>query len=153
MRILVYEYVSGGGYAGKPVSPSILCEGFGMLRALALDFKEAGHQVTTVLDSRLAALNPPLVAECTKTAASLAEAEAAFDTAAGSVDAVYVVAPESKGALESFVAIAERAGAESLNCDPAAIYNVANKQTVLEYVRRLGFSVPNSLAMNINDRD
>ena len=152
MRILAYEYVSGGGYAGKLIPSSVLCEGFGMLRALTLDLKEAGHQVATMLDSRLVAFNPPLVAECTSVAAFSAEAEAAFDVAAESVDAVYVIAPESKGILESFVARAERAGAASLNCDPAAIYNVANKQTVLEYVRRLGFRVPNSLALNVNDK-
>ena len=151
MKILVYEYVSGGGYAGKPVSASILSEGFAMLRGLALDFKEAGHHVATVLDSRLATLNPPLLAECTSIVASSTEAKATFDVAAGSADAVYVIAPESGGALESFVASAERNTGASLNCNSAAIYNVANKPTLLEHVKQLGVLTPKSLLINVKD--
>lgn len=151
MKVLIYEYISGGGYAGKPVPPSILSEGFAMLRALALDFKEAGHHVATLLDSRLAAFNPPLTAECSSVAASTVESNTAFDVAASSADAVYVVAPESNGVLESLVARAERVGAASLNCDRAAIYNVSNKLTVLEYVRRMGFRTPKTLTMKVDD--
>ena len=152
MRILVYEYVSGGGYAGKPISPSVLSEGFAMLRALAADFKAAGHAVATILDSRIAAFNPPLEAECIAHVASFDESEAAFNAAAGSADAIYVVAPESGGVLESFVQKSERFGRASLNCNSAAIYTVANKPMLLEHVKRLGFSVPKSLVIHIHDQ-
>ena len=121
MKVLVYEYVSGGGYAGKPVSPSVLSEGFAMLRALAGDFKAAGHAVATVLDSRLAEFNPPLEADCIARVESVAESEAAFEAAVGSVEAVYVVAPESGGVLESFVQKTERFRVASFNCNSAAI--------------------------------
>ena len=60
MRILVYEHVSGGGYAGQPISPSVLSEGFGMLRTVVSDFKAAGHEVTVLLDARISKLNPPI---------------------------------------------------------------------------------------------
>ncbi len=65
MKVLVYEYVSGGGYAGQAISPSILAEGYAMLRSVTSDFKEAGHQVTVLLDMRILLLNPPLDADCT----------------------------------------------------------------------------------------
>ncbi len=64
MKILVYEHVSGGGYAGQDISPSVLSEGFGMLRCLVEDFKAAGHEVTVLIDSRLSKLNPPIDADC-----------------------------------------------------------------------------------------
>ena len=36
MRILVYEYFSGGGFTSDSCSLSILCEGLGMLNTLKL---------------------------------------------------------------------------------------------------------------------
>ena len=43
MKVIVYEYVSGGGYAGQLIPPGVLSEGFGMLRSVVADFKAAGH--------------------------------------------------------------------------------------------------------------
>ncbi len=63
MKILVYEHVSGGGFAGQDISPSVLSEGFGMLRCLVEDFKVAGHEVTVMLDDRLSKLNPLIDAD------------------------------------------------------------------------------------------
>ena len=64
MRFLVYEHVSGGGFADVPLPASVLSEGFGMLRTLAADFKAAGHKVITLIDARIARLNPPILADC-----------------------------------------------------------------------------------------
>jgi len=63
LQFLVYEHVSGGGFANDELSPSVLSEGYGMLRSLISDFKTAGHNVTTLLDSRLKAFNPPIEAD------------------------------------------------------------------------------------------
>jgi predicted ATP-grasp superfamily ATP-dependent carboligase len=59
LNLLILEYVSGGGYANQKLSSSILSEGYGMLRSLISDCKAAGHNVTTLLDSRLKEFNPP----------------------------------------------------------------------------------------------
>jgi len=63
LRVLVYEHVSGGDFAAKPISPSVLSEGFGMLRTLTADFRAAGHTILTTLDARIAKINPPLAAD------------------------------------------------------------------------------------------
>ena len=55
MKILVFEYVSGGGYADQKLSSSILSEAYGVQRTIISDFKTAGHNVTTLMDYRLAA--------------------------------------------------------------------------------------------------
>ena len=57
MKILVYEYFSGGGFTFEKFSHSILSEGFGMLRTLISDFIAVGHQITTIIDSRILKLN------------------------------------------------------------------------------------------------
>ena len=53
MRLLVYEHVSGGGFADESIPADILSEGFGMLSTVISDFKAAGHNITTTLDSRI----------------------------------------------------------------------------------------------------
>ncbi len=107
MRILVYEHVSGGGYAGQPISPSVLSEGFGMLRSIVSDFKSAGHEVTVLLDNRLSKLNPPIVADCTLPVFHPKEAEKFLINAAKINDAVYVIAPETGQTLQSIVELVE----------------------------------------------
>ncbi len=64
LKIIVYEHVSGGGYAEQTIPPSVLAEGFGMLRCVVADFKAAGHEVTVLLDARISKLNPPIDADC-----------------------------------------------------------------------------------------
>jgi len=148
LRLLVHEYVSGGGFAGKPIPSSILSEGFGMLRTLISDFKAAGHSVTTVLDSRLAALNPPIEADCIVPASSSRETEAAIQKVSESADAVYVIAPESNQVLQSLVARLEQAGVPSLNCRASAIGKVSDKANLLERVKKLGLPTPATMVIS-----
>ena len=65
MKIILYEYASGGGYAGQQLPIGILAEGFGMLRSVVTDCKANGHEVTILLDARLSNLNPPIDADYT----------------------------------------------------------------------------------------
>jgi predicted ATP-grasp superfamily ATP-dependent carboligase len=99
LRLLVYEHLSGGGFAAERISPSVLCEGFGMLKTLIADFKAAGHSVTTTLDSRIARFNPPIKADCVIPVSSSNEAKANLQTISERADAVYVIAPETDGVL------------------------------------------------------
>jgi predicted ATP-grasp superfamily ATP-dependent carboligase len=151
LQILLYEYASGGGYAGRSLQPSVLCEGYAMLRALTADFKAAGHTVTSILDSRVAAFNAPLEADSSAQITSPDELKAAFSTAVDSAEATYIIAPETGGVLEEIVKKTERDGAASLNCNSAAIYSVANKPVLLEQVKRLGVQVPKSLRIHVHE--
>ncbi|HEX9261517.1 MAG TPA: ATP-grasp domain-containing protein [Candidatus Bathyarchaeia archaeon] len=151
MQILVYEYVSGGGYAASQIPVSPLAEGYAMLRALVADFKAAGHFIAIVLDSRLAAFYPPLYVDCTTKVSSRFESMAAFETGAKAAEAVYVVAPETDGLLESFVQKAEKAGVASLNSDSAAIKTTVNKPLLKEHIKDLRFATPNSLVFHTHD--
>ena len=53
MRILVHEFVSGGGFAGRDVPASLAREGAAMRTALVSDLAAIGrHQIVTTADPR-----------------------------------------------------------------------------------------------------
>jgi len=142
LRLLVYEYVCGGGFAGKAIPSSALSEGFGMLRTLISDFKAAGHSVTAVLDSRLAVLNPPINADCIVPVSSSRETEVAIQKISESADAAYIIAPESNQVLQSLVERIEESGVPSLNCRASAIGRVSDKSLLLDCVKKMGLPTP-----------
>jgi predicted ATP-grasp superfamily ATP-dependent carboligase len=148
LRLLVYEHVSGGGFADKSLPLSVLSEGFGMLRTLISDLKAAGHSVTTALDSRLATLNPPIEADCILPVSSSRETEAAIQKISESADAAYVIAPESNHVLQSLVASMERAGVASLNCRASAIGKVSDKAVLHESLKKLGLPTPETIIVS-----
>ena len=151
MRLLVYEHVSGGGYADKALPTSVLSEGFGMLRTLAADFEAAGHHVSVMLDSRIASLNPPLAADCIVPVVSSLEVQANIRVLSEQVDAVYVVAPETDGVLKSLVERVEQTGAASLNCKAIGIEKTSDKASFTEFMRTFGFRMPETQLFSVTD--
>jgi predicted ATP-grasp superfamily ATP-dependent carboligase len=151
LRLLIYEHVSGGGFADELISCGVLSEGFGMLRALISDFKAAGHHVTTLLDSRLARLNPPLDADCIVSVFSSREVQAAIRKSVASADAAYVIAPETEGVLQSFVESVEQTGAASLNCPASTIEKVVDKTVLQASLKKLGVPTPATITFSVAD--
>jgi len=149
LRLLVYEHISGGGYAGQPISLSVLSEGFGMLRSIVSDFKSAGSEVTVLLDARLSKLNPPIAADCTIPVFYPKEAEKLLINAAKINDAVYVIAPETGQTLQSLVELVESIGQVSLNCTARAIQKVADKAVLYEMLKKNGLPTPNTVMLNV----
>jgi predicted ATP-grasp superfamily ATP-dependent carboligase len=151
LKLLVYEHVSGGGFADEPIPAGVLTEGFGMLRTLISDFKAAGHNVTTTLDSRIARLNPPIDADCVVPVFSSHETQVNMHKIAGSADAVYVIAPETDGILQSLVKLVEQTGAASLNCPADTIEKVSDKIVFYEFMRKLGLPLPEMMIFTVAD--
>jgi predicted ATP-grasp superfamily ATP-dependent carboligase len=131
--------------------PSILSEGFSMLRTIISDFKAAGHFVITVLDSRLAVLNPPIGADCIVPVSSSQETEEAVKKVSESADAAYIVAPESNQVLQSLVAGIEQAGVSSLNCSASDIGKVSDKSALLERAKEMGLPTPATVIVSIRE--
>jgi predicted ATP-grasp superfamily ATP-dependent carboligase len=151
LRLLIYEHVSGGGFADEPIPSGVLSEGFGMLRTLISDFKAAGHYVTTTLDSRLARLNPPLGADCIVPVFSSREVQAAIRKVSESADAAYVIAPETEGVLQSLVESVEQTGVASLNCPASTIGKVVDKAVLHEALKKLEVSTPETMVFSVAD--
>ena len=150
LRLIVYEHISGGGFAGQPIPPDVLSEGFGMLRTIVSDFKTAGHEVTVLLDARISKLNPLIAADCTVPVFYPQEPKKFLNNIAKINDGVYVIAPETGQTLQSLVELAEKTGKVSLNCESSAIGKVADKAVLYETLRKLG-ATPKTVMLNIND--
>ncbi len=151
MKIIVYEHVLGGGYAGQPIPMGVLCEGFAMLRCVGADFKAAGHEVTVLMDARISKLNPPIDADCTVPVFYSGEHEKFLTNIAKINDAMYVIAPETGQILQSLVGRVEKTGKTSLNCGSEAIGKVADKALLYDELQKNGLPTPKTLVINLND--
>ncbi len=140
MRVLVFEYVSGGGYARHEVSAEILCEGFAMLRSIISDFKAAGHHITTFIDSRLASFSPLINADVTLQVSRGINLIGKLVEAAKKTDAALIIAPETEQILKSLVETIEKE-TFSLNCQAHAISVVSNKVKVYNELKRRGLPI------------
>lgn len=151
MRLLVYEHASGGGFAGKPIPPSVLSEGYGMLRTLVSEFKTAGHHVTVLLDSRISLFNAPLNAERKIPVSSFQFAEKTLEKASETSDAAYIIAPETHQTLELLIETVEHSGVASLNCQSNTIQKVSNKAVLYETLKKTGAPTPQTVTCNVFD--
>ena len=121
MNLLIFEYISGGGYANQNIPSSTLCEAYGMLQSFILDCKAVGHNITTLIDSRLKAFNPPKNADKTFSVNSISQIYSRLREISNLVDAVYIIAPESYQILERLLLIVNNFGGKNLNCEINAI--------------------------------
>jgi predicted ATP-grasp superfamily ATP-dependent carboligase len=151
LRLIVYEHISGGGCIGQPIRPSVLSEGFGMLRTIVSDFKKAGHEVTVLVDARLAKLEPPIIADCIIPVCYPQEHKKLLRETAKTNDAIYVIAPETGDTLHSLVKLAERTGKVSLNCESRAIQKVSDKTVLYETLKKNGLPTPKTIVLKIAD--
>ncbi|MEJ2240650.1 MAG: hypothetical protein P8Y18_00675 [Candidatus Bathyarchaeota archaeon] len=115
MNLLIIEYISGGGYANQKLSSSILSEAYGMLRNIIEDYKSLGHIITTLIDSRLMAFNPSVKADKIIAISSVKQFFTKIKNLSNSVDAVYLIGPESNNLLEKLVEATSTSDVRSLN--------------------------------------
>lgn len=150
MKVIIYEFVSGGGYAEQSIPQGVLSEGFGMLRSIAADFKSAGQKVTLLLDERISKLNPSLDVDCTVPILYAKEPESFLHSIAKINDAVYIIAPETDGILQSLVGFVETTGKVSLNCKSEAIGKVADKVALNEILNKFE-TAPRTIVLGTTD--
>ncbi len=149
MKVLLYEHVSGGGFAGEPIPSSLLSEGYAMLRGLTADFKTAGHNVTVLLDSRLAELRTLLNADnVTQVSSNVIQV---LTEVSKTAEAAFMVAPESNQILQSIIERIEALSLLSLNCQSDAIRQAADKASLPKRIRQLGLYAPDTFLFKILD--
>jgi len=122
-----------------------------MLRGLTDDLQASGHRVTALLDSRIAAVHPPLNADHIVQVAFPGGTDLSMKKAAESADAAYVIAPESSHLLQSIVECVENTGTLSLNCESSAIKHVSDKTALSRRTKQLGLDFPKTVTFNAND--
>jgi predicted ATP-grasp superfamily ATP-dependent carboligase len=133
VRIFVYEYITGGGLSDKAVPASLMREGEVMAQALMRDLAELpGVEVLTTRDTRL----PPVPERVEVIEAAVGmSAEALFRRGLEAADAVWPVAPESAGILETVSMRVLEAGRTLLGSRPDAIHVAASKHATSNALR------------------
>ena len=139
-RILVYEYLSGGGLmtAGEAASDELLTLGTSMRDAIVADLLRLEVYAVTVATCALASPVPapalPVLPH---------NGESAFDFVARHADhqhAVWVVAPETDGLLARLQRRVDPA--RWLGCDGAAIKLASAKRATLLHLAEAGITTP-----------
>jgi tyramine---L-glutamate ligase len=111
MKVLVYEFVTGGGLAGQELSPNLVNEANLFTQALLHDLTGLpGVEVATTRDARLPALDASLSEKLTLLTPN--EGENSIDVylrGMQTADAVWPIAPEIGGMLEGLTQLAAEA--------------------------------------------
>ena len=151
MRILVYEFASGGGLAGRDVPASLVREGGAMRAALVGDLAAMGsHQIVTTADAREDGPGhglAPGVEVVTMPAGDRAR-EARLDRLIGSVDAVWVIAPETDGCLGRLAARVERQRKRLLGSSSDAVRRASDKARLARRLAAMGIRHPITRALD-----
>jgi predicted ATP-grasp superfamily ATP-dependent carboligase len=150
VRILVHEFFSGGGLAGRDVPGSLVREGSAMLTALVADLASmGGHDIVTTRDPRFSLAVPPGVdvVAMTSTRADF------LDALLASVDAAWLVAPETGRCLERLTARAERKGIALLGSGSAAIRHACNKAALPRLLAQHGVPHPKTRVIDPSRED
>ena len=167
MRILVHEYASGGGFAGRDVPPALAREGAAIRAALIADLAALNcHSIVTTADVRFPVADeagvevhtvhpgpsrPGLRHEEPEASAergprhkereALAEREL-LDVLIASADAVWLVAPETNRCLERVASLVEQHGKPLLGSGSLAIRRASDKAGLQRRLVRCGVPCP-----------
>jgi predicted ATP-grasp superfamily ATP-dependent carboligase len=158
--ILVYEFVTGGGLAGRPVPRSLAREGLAMRGALLEDLAAIGrHTIITTTDARFRRSVPRAVDDISIVGRALSgpagepdppsprlrrarPTSEAFDSLVNGCDAVWLIAPETDRCLERLAARVERSGKILLGPGAAAVRTAADKSRLPHRLARHGIGHP-----------
>ena len=149
--MLVYEFASGGGLAGREVPVSLVREGAAMRAALVADLAATRcHEIVTTTDARLHHSLGRGVDVVTLPDGDRAR-DAAIDDAIACVDAVWLIAPESDGCLERLAARVERQGKMLLGCCADAIRCASDKARLPQRLAAASVRHPHTRAIGRGD--
>ena len=143
MRLLVYEFVTGGGLAGEPVPRGLAREGLAMRTALVEDLAAiARHQIVVAMDERFIRPVPGGVEVV---------ARASLDALADASDAVWLIAPETNRWHERLAARLERRGVTLLGSGATAVRRAADKSRLPRRLTRAGIRHPRTAIIAAGD--
>ena len=147
MKLLVFEFINGGGFAGQALPASLVAEGAAMLQALLDELKCLPDlDLILPLDRRCAVRDCP------------SDCEVVWIESANSLlplltdlikrcDAVWPIAPETGGTLAEIANIAERAGKTLLLSDAQTIAICSDKLSTCRVLRDAGIAAVETLSL------
>lgn len=149
MRILLHEFVTGGGWyqhTGGPPPPSLAAEGRAMLAAMATDLAAAGIALDVLGDVRCPDMALPgcTIHEIT----SAAEEQHTLLRLAAEADWTLLIAPEFQGHLLTRCRAVEAAGGRLLGPSSSCVALATDKHALCEHLARHDINVPRGLALD-----
>jgi predicted ATP-grasp superfamily ATP-dependent carboligase len=155
VRIFVYEFVTGGGLAGRRVPRSLAREGLAMRTALLEDLAAMrSHSIVATTDARFTRPAPRGVeivpidpgVQFDSVAGGL-QASGKFDALIDAADAVWLIAPETGRCLERLAERVERRGKRLLGCGAAAVRMAVDKSRLPRQLARIGILHPRTVVL------
>ena len=113
MKVLIFEYVTGGGFLGAEISESLAQEGQMMRDALLANFAKLPNVETVLFQAKENVFSE-------------------FQLALENVQAAWIIAPEFDGILEKLCLQVEQANKILLTSPAKAVAKTANKLTTFE---------------------
>lgn len=149
MRILVYEFVTGGGWysTGDDAPPeSLLIEGRAMLTALASDFAAIdGVHVDVMADERF---DPPaLPTAAIHCVTSAAQERALLGELSARADWSVIIAPEFDGHLLAHVRLVEHSRGRLLGPSSSIVGLASDKHLTAQHLAARGLATPTGIAL------
>ncbi|NOQ34786.1 MAG: ATP-grasp domain-containing protein [Methylococcaceae bacterium] len=151
MKILVFEYICGGGFCTEELPDSLAKEGLLMLKALLNDLTIIdAHKISVLLDGRLInnfddALEIIVIEKKD-------DILKRFKSELSSVDAVWLIAPESGEILFNLTQIVESANKLLLNSPSKAITQTADKWQTFKQLSTHNINSVSTAILNNNSR-
>lgn len=140
MRLLVYEFITGGGMLGEPLPGSLKREGELMRGALFRDLAELTDVAATIAcDSRCVPAARPAVTIIIADHAHETGDEF-FQRAYVASDMVWPIAPETDGVLERLSSAVREAGKLVLASDAATLACAASKRATYRVLNAAGIA-------------
>ncbi|KAF3977418.1 MAG: ATP-grasp domain-containing protein [Methylococcales symbiont of Iophon sp. n. MRB-2018] len=147
-HILVFEYITGGGFAQQELPASLANEGQLMLNALIQQLAElTAIQITVLQDWRC---QIPLTAENIQ-AILLSKEQSVIPLLAkwiDKVDAVWLIAPETDDVLTKLSQLVEEKSKVLLNSQSVAVAICSNKLATIEQLKKHAVPVVDTVQLN-----
>jgi len=147
-KILVFEFITGGGFAQEELPDSLATEGLLMLKALLEELELiSGIQLTALIDRRINVSE--LSTKCDYIAVE--REQCIFQILPKLIeqtDLVWPIAPEMDGALEEITKIAEQKSKQVLNSSSVAIAICSDKLITTNQLKAQGIAVVDSVQLD-----
>ncbi|MHA1504264.1 MAG: ATP-grasp domain-containing protein [Candidatus Heimdallarchaeota archaeon] len=141
-KILIVDYIVGGGFAEEDLPQDRLAEGYAILRAAIEEFAELGFEIATLIDERLMQHIRISPIHEFKSVATHDDFISGIRSFSEKVDYALTLAPESLGILKDLSSIMTNSKATYLGSKPESIEKAADKLKAMDLARELGLNVP-----------
>lgn len=150
-RILVHEYVTGGGWQEEEWHDGLAAEGLAILQAILSDFRSWGRAyLITTCDSRLGSL--PVTADRIVDLHHENHLQVLNDLIR-EADAALIIAPESGGILARLSALVEAAGTRLLGSSSTGVAIAADKWQCFGRFIQQGLPTPETHRAHASEAD